>query len=355
MKLCFLGDISFNDIYQKMYQKGISPFSTLKFGEVDYIIGNLECLAEGIEGENLLKNPRLKTSVETLNYLNDIGVDIVELAHNHIYDNLKSGFERTINFLDRNNIKYLGASQIKGYEREPIVLSKGKVSVCLLNYVTKDTNPSLPNNASVFLNWFDKDVVVNDIKVNKMRYDYVVLLLHWGGLMEGAMQPDFAQRGLAHDLIDAGADIIVGNHSHTIQPFEIYDNKYIFYSLGNFCFSDRVNRETGDIEGSMNLAKNRYSRILEVDFNREKLNVNIRYLYRNKDNGVSEAKKPFSVLFHQYFFSFFYRYKIVSELYIILHRLYTPIEKVLFDSNITFVSILKRINKKSLKRYFGFS
>jgi len=51
------------------------------------------------------------------------------------------------------------------------------------------------------------------------------MFLHWGGNMEGAKFPDWNQPKEAKDFIDAGADLIVGNHSHTIQPYEIYKGK----------------------------------------------------------------------------------------------------------------------------------
>jgi poly-gamma-glutamate synthesis protein (capsule biosynthesis protein) len=63
---------------------------------------------------------------------------------------------------------------------------------------------------------------------------------HWGGRMEGTKLPDRELIPIAYKIIDAGADLIIGHHSHTIQHYEIYKGKYIFYSLGNFCFSDLI-------------------------------------------------------------------------------------------------------------------
>ena len=70
-----------------------------------------------------LKKPRLKTKLETLNYLKDINYGLACLANNHFYDNLEEGFQETINFLTNNNINYIGASMI-GREEIPFIFNK---------------------------------------------------------------------------------------------------------------------------------------------------------------------------------------------------------------------------------------
>ena len=240
MKIAFLGDISLNDDYIELYQKGINPFEEIGayLKSFDYVIGNLECMAEGNEGENDLKVPRLRTTIETLNYLTDIGVNAVSLAHNHVYDHLRDGFDKTTAFLDKHQIAYWGASTHEKDVGTPLVIETNGVSVCVLTYVSKDTNPKLPVDAKVFPNWLEEDKVIKDIQNYKQKHTHVFLFLHWGGRLEGGCYPDWEQPKMARRFIDAGADLIVGNHSHTIQPYEKYKGKYIFYSLGNFCFSN---------------------------------------------------------------------------------------------------------------------
>lgn len=240
IKISFLGDISFNDYYIDLYKKGINPFEIVQpiLESSDFVIGNLECIAKGEQGENELKKPRLTTTVETLNFLNTLRVNVVSLAQNHIFDHLEDGYLKTTLFLKENNIQFLGASLNKLDAEKPIILSKNGLNIGLLNYVTQDTNPSLPKNAIVNLNYLDIDRAKKEIKSLKEKTNYVVLLLHWGGKVEGGLYPDWKQPKIARTLIDAGADLIIGHHSHTIQPYEVYEGKYIFYSLGNFCFSN---------------------------------------------------------------------------------------------------------------------
>jgi poly-gamma-glutamate capsule biosynthesis protein CapA/YwtB (metallophosphatase superfamily) len=72
--------------------------------------------------------------------------------------------------------------------------------------------------------------------------DYRIAFIHWG--TEYTAQPQDKQKEIAHQIIDLGADIILGHHPHVVQSVEIYNNKPIFYSLGNFVFDQYFSKET---------------------------------------------------------------------------------------------------------------
>ena len=242
LKVSFLGDISLNNCYNDLYKNTINPFEDieLELRNSDFNIGNLECLAIGDFGENTLKHPRLGTEQNTLNLLQHLNLGAVTLAHNHVYDNLKDGFEKTICNLEFQNIKSLGAAVSEVvFEREHIIEENG-VKLGLLNYVTENTNPKIPSDADLFLNYFELEKVLVHISNLRDKVDHVILLLHWGGRVEEGFYPDFNQPIIARQLIDAGADLVIGGHSHTVQPYEVYNGKHIFYSLGNFCFDDII-------------------------------------------------------------------------------------------------------------------
>ncbi len=80
----------------------------------------------------------------------------------------------------------------------------------------------------------DSSQIISRIKSVRPQVDYLIVSLHWGN--EYLLKPDTRQVELAHQLVDAGVDVIHGHHSHVFQPPEIYHGKYIFYSLGNFIF-----------------------------------------------------------------------------------------------------------------------
>jgi poly-gamma-glutamate capsule biosynthesis protein CapA/YwtB (metallophosphatase superfamily) len=240
MQIAFLGDISFNDAYTRLYASGVNPFLWIgeKLADCDLVIGNLECLAEGRDGVNEKKKPRLKTSIETLNFLESLNVSALTLAHNHVYDNLKDGFERTIAFLDGRKIEYLGAGLEPEKAAKPWIVDREGIKICFLSCVHPDTHPSLPEDSPIYLNYYNRETLSGEIRKYRESGHFVVLLLHWGGRFEGGIYPDRYQSSDARAFIDAGADLVVGHHSHTLQAMKSYRGRQIFYSLGNFCFAD---------------------------------------------------------------------------------------------------------------------
>ena len=79
----------------------------------------------------------------------------------------------------------------------------------------------------------------SDIKKLKNETDVVITYFHWG--TERKYYPDQVQKDFAYKAIDSGADAVIGSHPHVIQGIEKYKDKYIAYSLGNFCFGGNKN------------------------------------------------------------------------------------------------------------------
>lgn len=90
----------------------------------------------------------------------------------------------------------------------------------------------------MFINYFDVEKVKNDCKNLRNKVDKIIISIHWGKDYSNYFTRD--QQKIAYDLIKTGADIIMGHHPHTIQAFENYNEKLIFYSLGQLCFGDFI-------------------------------------------------------------------------------------------------------------------
>lgn len=155
--------------------------------------------------------------------LNNVGY--VNLGNNHILNFGWSGLEQTRNYLDKAGIKYFGEPQ------------KDNATTSSIAYI------ELPQRkiALIGYNEFWKPVAsstVRQIQDNKAEDNYVVVYTHWG--QEYASSSP-AEQNLAHEFIDAGADVIIGSHPHVVQEIEVYRDKYIFYSLGNFIFDQWFN------------------------------------------------------------------------------------------------------------------
>ena len=119
---------------------------------------------------------------------------------------------------------------------EPILLTKHPRRVWLLASLrlALENYAYLPEKPCVSQESMDSLVA----RVARLRHaspsDYIIVTLHWGG--ENTMVPILQQVVDAHRLVDAGANLIVGHHSHTLQPVETYHGATIFYSIGNFIF-----------------------------------------------------------------------------------------------------------------------
>jgi len=229
MQLLFLGDLLYN--YDKI-QPDIKEIG--KYFQLNnyYTILNLEAPLKSStpikKWINLYQSERIFEILKLLN------VKAVCLSNNHIMDWGKKGLRYLINELEKNNIGYFGAGKNIEYAVEPKILKICNKKIGLLGfgwneemciYATKNTPGVAPLKTNLILTSVEK--------LAKL-VDKVIVNLHWG--YEYEVYPLPIHRKLAHQIIDYGADIIIGHHPHTIQAFEKYRNKYIYYSIGNFYF-----------------------------------------------------------------------------------------------------------------------
>lgn len=151
------------------------------------------------------------------------GVDIVNLANNHVWDYGVVGLQDTIAYLDAAGIKHVGAGETEEAAAEPAIIEvKGK-KIGFLGF------------------YFDGGNVEESVAYLKQKADLVVVNFHWG--TERNNYPDFYQVDLAHKAIDAGADLVIGHHPHVLQGMERYKGGVIAYSLGNFIFGGNNRRQ----------------------------------------------------------------------------------------------------------------
>ncbi|MDP6415634.1 MAG: CapA family protein [Gammaproteobacteria bacterium] len=238
--LQFIGDISLNGLFcnPQHHQAVADNMSEIaaRLGSCDLRIGNFESPVWGTGGVNKLKSPRLCTTRQTAECLRPLGLDVALLANNHVYDCLEDGFANTTGFLNDIGVKWLGAGTSETDAARPLVLNCGDMSLGLLNYVGAETNPSLPDNSGVFVNWLDKDRVLQDVVNLATQVDKVLVFVHWG-TVEQVRYPEVRHRRLARSAIDAGAQVFVGCHAHCLQGDEQWGSGHIFYGMGNFLFS----------------------------------------------------------------------------------------------------------------------
>lgn len=179
---------------------------------------------------------------EHLEGLRRAGVSAVSLANNHAEDCGDQAMAKTVSLTTRAGLKSAGIS-LDGDPFEPTRWSVGGGDVALLSATTKRNKGNLAPGAKTPLAFRPfqemKRLLPERVRAHRARHpeDLLIVALHWGA--EGEARPDPGQRKLAHQLIDAGANAVVGHHPHVLQPVESYGDGLILYSTGNLVFDMR--------------------------------------------------------------------------------------------------------------------
>ncbi len=156
---------------------------------------------------------------------------ILNLANNHIFNYGTDGFSQTKNFLDEFQVGYF-YSHLSDSE-----FLKKNINGIVFGFLGFDfiTNPKLK-----------PETIVSLIHKYDSQVDWLIVSIHWGN--EYLPTAEKWRIDLAHQIIDAGGDIIHGHHPHVLQQKEIYNGKPIYYSLGNFIFDQNWSVETSKSE-----------------------------------------------------------------------------------------------------------
>lgn len=156
------------------------------------------------------------------------GVDVVSVANNHAGNYGEEGVAETVALLQKSGMAVTG---IEG----PVYKEIKGVRFAFLGY--NDITTPQPGVVDA-----EEEKIKNDIQNARSQADIVVVAYHWG--VEYRSQPDDRQKYLGRFTIDAGADLVIGNHPHWIQPLEVYHGKIITYAHGNFVFDQMWSQKT---------------------------------------------------------------------------------------------------------------
>lgn len=172
--------------------------------------------------------------------MNEIGVDIVTLANNHSLDYGTDALVDTCTALDGAGIKYVGAGpdMNRAKQLEKIEVNGKAIGFLGASRVYPDPNWVANSKKPGMVSGYDPTILLEEIKKAKEICDYLVVYVHWG--VERDEKPQEYQRALGKQIIDAGADLVMGSHPHVLQGIEYYNGKPICYSLGNFIFGSSI-------------------------------------------------------------------------------------------------------------------
>ena len=165
---------------------------------------------------------------EYVQVLTSGNIEAVSLENNHIMDHGAAGYADTCQTLENNGIVY------SGHLGSAIYTTDTGVSIGMLSYQTFNGNYPAIYNA------IEGDIAA----LRSAGCQLVIVSYHWGE--EKDYLPNERQVPLGRATIDAGADLVIGHHSHRINPIEEYNGKYICYSLGNFSFAGNIKPDDMD-------------------------------------------------------------------------------------------------------------
>jgi len=229
--IVFVGDMMFDRGVESLME-GVGftyPVELIKdfLNKFDYSVGNLEGPInkepKDFPDSSLMFSFNEK-SVESLKAGN---FKVVSLANNHTSNMANAGLEETREILKADDINYAG---------DPIS--------CGIDYIyQKDEMTYYAVNETFASNCSEKQLINAFIDARHYNPEsFIVAIMHWG--TEYSSTSSASQQEMAHDLIGAGADLVIGSHPHVVQEIEEYQGKLIFYSLGNFIFDQYFSEET---------------------------------------------------------------------------------------------------------------
>ena len=184
-------------------------------------MANFECVLSNYDVA-ADKNFTFRAPPEYVGILTAGSVEFVTLGNNHVEDYGEQGYADTKATLEEAGIGYAGRDEYSIYETE----SGLKIGVYALSFGKTE------------------QIKAGIAALKEAGAEFIIAALHWGD--EGAYDVNALQLEQGRAAIDAGADVVYGSHPHTLQPIEIYNDHYIFYSMGNWSFGGNTNPRDKD-------------------------------------------------------------------------------------------------------------
>ena len=248
--LCFAGDINFDDTWSNMvyyHNNGDNIYncidedfiSEMNAADIMWINNEFTYSDEGTPMTG--KAYTFRAAPQNVYILDQLGVDIVGLANNHVYDYGEEAFLDTLETLEADGILYVGAGRNIEEAMSPVYMQLGDLTIAYVAASRAEKNKMTPEATETspgILRCYDTQKFVEAIKEASQNADFVIALPHWG--TEYSTTLEKAQTSSAREYIDAGADVIIGAHSHCLQGMEWYNGVLVAYSLGNYWFNEKT-------------------------------------------------------------------------------------------------------------------
>lgn len=212
-----------------------------------YNVINFEAPVRSLGNVAYKSGPSISQSVDSPEWLKRNHFNLISLANNHIFDYGLEGFRKTVKKFV--NIPCIG-SGMWNEAYKPIILEDENIKLAVFSMTELQfgvLHDKWSQSNTVGCAWINHHSVNDIIKNIKQHVDYVIMVSHAG--LEDVDIPLPEWRDRYRYLIDCGCDAIIGGHTHVAQGYELYKERPIFYSLGNFCFEKifKINQDLWNI------------------------------------------------------------------------------------------------------------
>lgn len=288
-----IGDILIhNEVYEDAKQADGSYNFHKMFKEVsatmqkpDILVANQETMIGG-KKLGLSTYPAFNSPYEVGDALKSAGVDIVTLANNHSLDRGEVAIKSAISHWDQIHMPYTGVYKSKADHEKIRTLTKNDIRFAFLSYTYGTNGIPVPKGKDYLVNLIDKKKIHQDVQRAKAVSDVVVVSMHWGNEYERL--PNQFQKDLAKELADMGVQIVIGNHTHVLQPPAWVTGKtgnkaFVLYSLGNFLSAqDELYELIGGI-ASIEVVKTKYKDVEKIELSNPGFTPTYNYYYKNQN------------------------------------------------------------------------
>lgn len=278
IKLSFAGDTmlanskdqttpgSFNDYVNKKEPTYFLEKVSKIFLEDDFTILNLENVLSDSELNEVSKSTDpaywYKSASSNINILSSSSIEGVSVSNNHTGDYGKEGKQDTIDAIVNAGIEYGDYNHIMYFKKNNYTVAV----ICKGLWIESQAND-----------------IIKLIKEAEEKSEYQIVFFHGG--TERIHHPEEWKVRATRKLIDNGAELVIGSHPHVLQPREIYQEKEIVYSLGNFCYGGNRGPENRTIIYQMNLTiDSNTNNLIE-----EESNIIPCYVYTGNTNNYQPA------------------------------------------------------------------
>lgn len=242
------------------------------FSSADIVVGTIETSFAGKEA-GYSNYPIFNSPEELATDLKELGYDVMAMATNHCLDKGYKGLVSTIEELDKAGIKHIGTYKSEEDSKEILIQDVKGIKMAFLNYTYGTNGIPIPTGKEYSVNLIDKDKIKADIeKAKKLNADVICVNMHWGE--EYRQTATQEQEELADFLFQNGVDLILGSHTHVLEPMEkrtvtladgTKKDGFVIYSLGNFMSGQNANYTRQSVILDIQLTKKGKDNTISID------------------------------------------------------------------------------------------